>query len=76
MLFRSAEDCATSFALKLGGGIDLRAGRRIDVRAVEFDYNPVFARDRGFRTLSGPFTFRAAGKTAQNFTVGFGVVIH
>jgi hypothetical protein len=71
-----AQDRVTSFALKLGGGIDLRAGRRIDIRAVEFDYNPVFARARDFQTLSGPFTFHAAGKTAQNFTVGFGVVIH
>ncbi|MDQ3920087.1 MAG: hypothetical protein M3348_16600 [Acidobacteriota bacterium] len=71
-----ADDRVTAFALKVGGGIDIRAGRRIDIRAVEFDYNPFFAGDHHFTTVSGPFTFAARGKTAQNYTVGFGIVIH
>jgi hypothetical protein len=71
-----AEDSVTSFALKLGGGLDVRAGRRVDIRVVEFDYNPAFVGDRGFKTVSGPFTFRAEGRTAHNYTIGFGVVIH
>ncbi|MDQ3817527.1 MAG: hypothetical protein M3362_07540, partial [Acidobacteriota bacterium] len=71
-----AEDRLTAFALKVGGGLDIRAGRHIDVRVVEFDYSPFFAGDHHFTTISGPFTFSARGRTAQNYTFGFGVVIH
>ncbi|MFL6210417.1 MAG: hypothetical protein ACJ74W_16290 [Pyrinomonadaceae bacterium] len=71
-----AEDRVTSFAMKLGGGLDVRAGRRVDLRVIEFDYNPVFTGDRNFKPISGPFTFHATGKTAHNYTIGFGIVIH
>ncbi|MDX6385852.1 MAG: hypothetical protein QOK48_3425 [Blastocatellia bacterium] len=37
------DDSETAFAVKLGGGLDIRAGKRIDIRVFEFDYNPVFA---------------------------------
>lgn len=69
-------DSVTSFAMKLGGGIDVRAGRRIDIRVIEVDYNPIFARDRALQTVSGPFTVSATGKTTHNFSIGFGVVFH
>jgi len=71
-----AEDKETSFALKLGGGLDVRAGKRIDIRVIEFDYNPMFAGDRSYKTISGPFAFTSTGKTAHNYTIGFGIVIH
>jgi hypothetical protein len=71
-----ADDRTTSLAMKLGGGLDVRLSRRIDLRLFEFDYNPIFARDRNFRTVSGPFTFDASGKTAHNYTFSFGIVIH
>ena len=32
----------TAFAMGFGGGLDIKAGRRIDIRAVEVDYIPVF----------------------------------
>jgi opacity protein-like surface antigen len=71
------EDRMTSFAMKLGGGLDIRAGKRIDIRVFEFDYNPVFAKDRPVKSIAGPFTnVSFTGSTAQNFTVGFGIVIH
>jgi len=71
------EDQVTSPAMKLGGGLDVRAGKRIDIRIVEFDYNPVFARDRRAKSIAGPFTnVSFTGQTAHNFTIGFGVVIH
>lgn len=69
-------DSVTSFAMKLGGGIDVRAGRRIDIRVIEADYNPIFARDRALQAVSGPFTVSATGKTTHNFSIGFGVVFH
>ncbi len=70
------QDTETSFALKLGGGLDLRAGRKIDIRVIEVNYNPVFAGDRNPRSIAGPFTVGFGGRTAHNFTIGAGIVIH
>jgi opacity protein-like surface antigen len=71
------EDRMTSFAMKLGGGVDVRAGKKVDIRIFEFDYNPVFAKGRQANIISGPFTnVSFTGATAHNFTVAFGVVIH
>jgi hypothetical protein len=71
------QDRLTSFAIKLGGGLDIRAGKRIDVRVFEFDYNPVFAGDRQPQSIAGPFTkVSFSGKTAHNYTFGVGIVIH
>jgi hypothetical protein len=67
----------TSFAMKLGGGLDIRAGEHIDVRVIEFNYNPIFG---GERALSGgPFPTLpqiAQGRTAHNFSIGFGIALH
>ena len=71
------EDRETSAALKLGGGLDVRISKRVDIRVVQVDYNPVFAGDRNPKSISGPFsTVRLNGRTANNFTIGFGIVIH
>ncbi|HEY0006106.1 MAG TPA: hypothetical protein VGB17_15105 [Pyrinomonadaceae bacterium] len=72
----TAEDRETSLALKLGGGLDVRVSRRIDLRLIELDYNPMFAGDRSYKTISGPFSFSSTGRTAHNFTFGAGIVIH
>ena len=71
------EDRETSFAMKLGGGLDIRAGKRIDIRVIQIDYNPVFAGDRRAQSISGPFNpVNFTGKTSNNFTIGVGIVIH
>ncbi|MFL6275057.1 MAG: hypothetical protein ACJ74G_07585 [Blastocatellia bacterium] len=70
------EDRETSLAMKLGGGLDVRVSRRIDLRVFEIDYNPIYAGDRTYKTISGPFTLDAMGKTAHNYTFSFGIVIH
>ncbi len=69
-------DDLTSFALKLGGGLDLRAGRHLDVRVFELDYNPVFARRRGLDVTGFPLTITLGGRTTHNFTVGAGLAFH
>jgi opacity protein-like surface antigen len=49
-------DDATSFAMALGGGVDVRAGKRIDVRLIQFDYTPTFfgsGRQNNFRVSVG-----------------------
>ncbi|HEX8847239.1 MAG TPA: outer membrane beta-barrel protein [Pyrinomonadaceae bacterium] len=60
----------TDFAMKFGGGIDVRVSPRVDIRLIELNYNPIFAGDR---TIDGD-TF--SGRTQHNFTIGFGITIH
>jgi hypothetical protein len=71
------EDHETSAAMKLGGGLDIRAGKRIDIRIIEVDFNTVFAGDRQPKSVAGPFNkVSFTGKTANQFTFGVGIVIH
>lgn len=49
-------DDAKSFAMAFGGGLDIRASRRVTVRAVQADYNPTFfgqGRQDNFRLSLG-----------------------
>ena len=50
----------TGFAGAFGGGIDIRANDRVDVRVIQFDYNPT----------------RLFDSTQHNFRIGVGVVFH
>ncbi len=50
----------TSFAAAVGGGLDIRASKRISIRVVQADYNPIFA----------------DGETLNNFRIGVGIVFH
>jgi hypothetical protein len=71
------DDSETAFAVKLGGGLDIRAGKRIDIRVFEFDYNPVFAGNRQPKSIAGPFTSVSFnGRTSHDYTFGVGIVIH
>lgn len=73
----NTSDHNTSLAMKLGGGIDVRVSKRVDLRLIEINYNPVFA---GQRNLGGgpvpgsPIV--ALGRTAHNFTIGVGIAFH
>lgn len=51
-------DSDTGFSAVIGGGIDFRVSPRVDIRAIQFDYNPT----------------RLADGTQHNFRIGFGVV--
>ena len=49
-------DDATSFAMALGGGVDVRVNKRLDVRLIQFDYTPTFfgsGRQDNFRISTG-----------------------
>ena len=50
----------TGFAGAFGGGLDIRAGDRFDIRVIQFDYNPT----------------RLFDSTQHNFRIGVGIVIH
>ena len=69
------DDSVTSFAMKIGGGADLRLGKRIDLRIIEVNYNPIFARRRHVPG-NADFNLTVAGKRADNITLGVGIVIH
>ena len=46
----------TAFAMALGGGLDIRASKHIDIRAAQVDYLPVFfshKREDGLRFSAG-----------------------
>jgi hypothetical protein len=60
----------TSLALKAGAGIDIKVHDRVDLRVIEFNYNPIFVGDRD---IDG---FTVSGETQHNFTIGFGITIH
>lgn len=66
----------TSFAMKLGGGLDVRVSERIDVRLFEFNYNPIFARERPLAGAGITVPITVNGRTAHNFTIGVGIVFH
>lgn len=50
----------TGLAAALGGGLDIRLNKRLDLRAIQVDYNPT----------------RLFGSTQHNIRIGIGIVIH
>ena len=50
----------TGFASAFGGGLDIRASNRVDIRVFQIDYNPT----------------RLFDSTQHNFRIGVGIVIH
>ena len=50
----------TGFAGAFGGGIDIRASDRVDIRVIQLDYNPT----------------RLFDSTQHNFRIGVGIVLH
>jgi hypothetical protein len=60
--------------MKLGGGVDLPMGSRVAVRLAEVDYTPIFAKAR-HQPGNADFDQRVKGKTAQNWTFSFGLVV-
>ena len=59
-----------NFTMAVGGGVDVKLTRHIDVRVFQIDYNPVFVKDF---TIEG---FDINGRTQNNVRFGFGIVIH
>lgn len=63
-----AEDSTTSFAMNLGGGIDVRVNDRIDVRVIQVDYNPIFLKSRTVEDVNFP------SRTAHGVRFSIGLV--
>lgn len=60
-----------NFAMAFGGGIDLKLNKRVELRLIQFDYNPVWSKD----TDVGNDVF-IEGFTQNNYRFSFGVVFH
>jgi hypothetical protein len=63
-----AEDKPLSFAMNLGGGIDVRLNDRIDIRVIQVDYNPVFLKSRTVEDVNFP------SRTAHGVRFSVGLV--
>lgn len=58
----------TGLAFGIGGGLDVRVNDRLDVRAIQFDYNPTrFSLNNG--------VINNNTETLHNFRIGVGIVI-
>lgn len=55
----AVNDSETGFSGIIGAGLDFRVNDRVDVRAIQFDYNPT----------------HLGGETQHNFRIGVGIVI-
>ena len=66
------DDSATDFAMKFGGGLDWRVHKNIDIRLIQFDWNPIF---RGDIVVGGRIgTINSALQNNYSFT--WGVAFH
>jgi opacity protein-like surface antigen len=63
---------SNDFAMKLGGGIDIKVSKNIDARVFQFDYNPIW---RGEKEVGNNFN-PLNGGVRHNFMFTFGVAIH
>src|SRR5215203_110605 len=63
---------STDFAFKVGGGIDIRIHKNVDIRAIGFDWNPII---RGDLDVGGRFG-TVGGVLQNNLLLNFGVVLH
>lgn len=67
------------FAAAIGGGLDVRVTPKIDVRVIQFDYNPMKFDFNDFGTSGLPGTPVFQGdlkRTLHNFRIGIGIVFH
>ena len=62
-------DSNTSFTMNLGGGVDYKLNGRFAWRIAQFDYNPIFLRDRTLNSVTFP------SRTLNGFRFSTGIVI-
>jgi opacity protein-like surface antigen len=59
-----------NFSMLFGAGLDVKVHKNVDIRLVQFDYNPVFFGDQ---TIGG---VAVQGTTQNNIRMSFGIVLH
>jgi len=67
----------SGFAAAIGGGLDIRLSSRVDLRAIQIDYNPMRFDFSDFGAIGIPGTPTNLGeqkRTLHNFRFGIGIV--
>ena len=64
---------STDFGMKFGGGIDYKVHKNVDIRFIQFVWNPIF---RGVLDLGNGFAGTINGNLQNNWALTFGVAIH
>lgn len=67
---------STDFAAGVGGGLDIRIGGRAKLRVIQFDWLPVFLRDRTVDVLGSNGVIQPStlnGQRQDNFRFSFGI---
>lgn len=62
---------STDWAMKFGGGLDYEVHRNVDIRFIQFDWNPIFRGDQDF----GPNVGVVNGVMQNNWLIGVGIVL-
>jgi len=70
----TATDEYTKFAMALGGGLDVRAGKHMDIRLFQIEYLPVFAKDRRVVATDGVI-YDIRGGRRNDWRISVGVVL-
>jgi opacity protein-like surface antigen len=60
----------SNFTFAVGGGVDVRVSKHVDIRVFQIDYNPTYIKDSEIEDVE------INGKPQHNFRFGFGIVIH
>jgi hypothetical protein len=63
---------ANDFAMKIGGGADLKVHKNFSIRMIQFDYNPIFRGDIDYGNGLGT----GDAVIQHNYLVSFGGVFH
>ena len=73
----------TSFAMAFGGGLDIKLNERIEIRAVQVDWNIINRGDQQLGTVLVPTPFQTVGQPfvipgmrQDNLRLSVGIVIH
>lgn len=66
------KETKAGFAMKFGGGIDIKVANHIDARVIQFDYNPIW---RGSTNFGFPLG-QQDGVVRNNWLLTFGVAFH
>lgn len=59
-----------NFAMVMGAGLDVKVHKNVDIRVIQFDYNPVFFGDQKIGT------YNLDARTQNNIRMSFGIVFH
>ena len=70
IILLDAHPSTNNFAMVVGGGLDIKVHKNVDIRVIQFDYNPVFFGDQQVGT------FNIDGQKQNNIRMSFGIVFH